>query len=97
MRTFALVGEFLVECYASAVPPEGVRRSAARAHAAAEELAHEGTPIRYVRAIFVPADETCFFLYEADSADVVREAVRRAGLSYERVSESLTTKEDEFP
>jgi hypothetical protein len=41
-------------------------------------------------AIFVPEDETCFFLYEAASADAVREVVHRAALSFERVSEART-------
>ena len=41
-------------------------------------------PVRYVRAIFVPEDETCFFLYEAGSVDAVRKAARRAGLGCER-------------
>ena len=43
--------------------------------------------MRCVRSIFVPEDETCFFLYEADSADAVRAAVERAALPSARVAE----------
>jgi hypothetical protein len=39
--------------------------------------------------VFVPEDETCFYVYEADSADDVLDAARRAGLSSERVVEAI--------
>jgi hypothetical protein len=51
--------------------------------------------VRFVRAVFVPEDETCFYLYEAASAEDVDEAVRRADLSYERLSEALTSPKGE--
>ena len=63
--------------------------SSAKARLAADELTREGTPVRYLNSIFVPEDETCFFLYQAVSADAVREAARRAALSFERVSEAV--------
>lgn len=40
----------------------------------------EGTPVRFLRSIFVPEDESCFFLYEARDPETVGEAVRRADL-----------------
>ncbi len=46
--------------------------------------------MRFLRTIFVPEDETCFFLYRAASADAARRAVDRAGLAFERISEALT-------
>ena len=42
----------------------------------------------FVRSIYVPEDETCFFLLEAGSVDGVREAVRRAAVPYERIAEA---------
>ena len=48
-----------------------------------------------MRAIFVPEDETCFFLYEAESADAVREATRLAGLSSVRITEALGARKEE--
>jgi Protein of unknown function (DUF4242) len=81
------VAEFLVEIYLSRV--NGVDASVARARAAADELTGEGTPVRYLSSIFVPEDETCFFLYQAASADAVSEAARRASLVFERVSEAV--------
>jgi hypothetical protein len=44
--------------------------------------------VRYVRAIFVPEDETCFHLFEAASPDAVYAASERAGLSAQRIVEA---------
>lgn len=81
--------EFLVELYVSRTDGAAVGRGAGRARRAAAELSREGTPVRYLRSIFVPEDETCFFLYEAVSADAVREAARRAQLPFERIAEAI--------
>jgi len=67
--------------------PECDVRSA-RARAAAQALSRGGTSVRYVSSIFVPEDETCFLLFEAESAAAVEAAVRRAQLAFERVSEA---------
>ena len=78
---------FLVETYTPAAAV--VAEIEARARRAAAELERAGTPVRYVRSIFVPADETCFHLFEAPSADTVREASERAGLSPQRIVEAV--------
>ena len=41
--------------------------------------------VRLKRSIVVPEEETCFYLFEAQSADVVQEALARSGLRSERV------------
>lgn len=82
--------EFLLELYVSRGAAALARRDAERARIAAVELTRAGTPVSWVRSIFVPEDETCYLLYEADSADAVREAARQAGLPFERVAEALT-------
>jgi hypothetical protein len=62
-------------------------------------MTREGTPIRYLRAIFLGDDEVCFHLYEAGSPELVREASRRAAIPVERVTEAedvdLTTPDPE--
>jgi hypothetical protein len=83
------VPEFVVELYVARDDGAGVEHGAERARLAAEELTLEGTPVRYVRSLFVPEDETCFYLYEAPSADAVREAARRAELPFDRVTEAV--------
>jgi Protein of unknown function (DUF4242) len=89
------MAEYLLELYVSRGDSCAVASGAERARAAAEELTEEGTPVRYMRAIFVPEDETCFFLYEAGSVEAVREAARRAGLGSERVTEALGARKGE--
>jgi hypothetical protein len=84
------VTEFLVEVYLPRGGGIALECRAAQARTAAEELTREGTFVRFLHSIFVPEDETCFFLYEAASADAVREVVHRAALSFERVSEART-------
>jgi hypothetical protein len=84
------MAEFLLELYVSRTEPETVEAGAERAQRAAEQLSCEGTPIRFLHTMFVPEEETCFYLYEAASADVVREAARRAELAPESVVEAIS-------
>jgi Protein of unknown function (DUF4242) len=79
---------YLAELYLPKAESGGVRDAAERARAAAEDLTREGTPVRYLRALFLDADETCFHLYEARSAEAVFEAARRADIPVERVVEA---------
>ena len=78
--------EFLIELYVSVDDNAAVERSARNARLAAKDLTREGRSVQYVRSIFVPEDETCFFLYEASTADDVAEAARRASLPFDRVA-----------
>ncbi len=83
------MARYLAELYLSKTGSDGLREAAVRARSAAEELSQEGRPVRYVRAIFLGEDETCFHLYEAAAAESVWEATRRAGISVERVVEAV--------
>ena len=78
------MAEYLVELYVPRTDTAAARRFAR----VAEELTRERTPARYERSIFVPDDETCFHLYEAESAEAVREVVRRAALPRGRIAEA---------
>jgi hypothetical protein len=78
--------EFLVELYVSRSDGGAVESQAQSASIAAEELTREGRPVQYVRSIFVPEDESCFFLYEAATAADVEEAARRASLPFDHVA-----------
>jgi hypothetical protein len=52
---------------------------------AARAIRGEGTPVRYVRSIFVPEDQTCLLLFEAGSPATVQQVTERAGLQVTRV------------
>ena len=84
--------EYLLERYVSRTDPSAVEAGATRARTAAAELRRAGRPVRFVRSIFVPADETCFDLFEAGSPEDVRETALRAGLRFERLAEASTLK-----
>jgi hypothetical protein len=82
------VPNYLVESYA---PRSGAAldESIARVQLAAKQIAAEGLVLRHIRSTFVPEDEICFHVFEAESPAVVDEVGRRAGLPFERVVEAM--------
>ena len=66
-----------------------VQEAAARAREASEQMRREGEGVRFLRSVFVPEDEACFFLYEGPSAESVRTAALRANLGVRRVGTAL--------
>jgi hypothetical protein len=60
-----------------------------RVRAAAKHVSRSDRDIRYVRAIYVPQDETCFYVFDASSADLVAQVSDLAGLADGRVVETL--------
>jgi hypothetical protein len=79
--------EFVAELYFSRADTAAARRAGVAARQAAEELAREGIAIELVRSIFVPEDETCLFIYEADSLESVRAGADRGGLAFDRIAQ----------
>lgn len=63
-----------------------VEEEANQARLAAEALATNGILVDYVRTTYLAEDETCFHLFEANSAEDVAEAARRAALTSGRVT-----------
>ena len=86
------MNEYLVELYVARTDAGAVERSAERLRLAAEEQTRLGTPVRYLRSIFVPEDETCFLLLEAGSAAAARDVATLAGLSFEHVAAAIETE-----
>jgi hypothetical protein len=82
--------EFVAEQYLLATGAEAAVTRAGAAREAAEQVTREGTPVEFVRSIFVPADETCIHLYRADTIESVRAAAARASLPVDRVSEATS-------
>jgi Protein of unknown function (DUF4242) len=76
---------YLVEVYQ---PRTGAHDASARARAAAEALSRAGTPIRYLRSIFVPEDETCFHVFQSSSKEAVVAASERADFEFARIAEA---------
>jgi len=63
--------------------------AAARARQATDQLRREGEHVRFLRSIFVPEDDACFFLYEGTSAESVKAAAARAELGVRRIDPAL--------
>ncbi len=80
---------YLVESYLPRSLAADARGAAGRARAAAEQLAGDGTPVRYVRSTFLPDDETCFHVFEAPSVAAVEEVSRRAGFGGARITTAV--------
>ncbi len=66
---------------------------AERARRAAEVLGAGGAPVRFLRSVYVPEDDTCFLLYEAPAEDIVAAALARAGLRAGRLATTLAAAE----
>jgi hypothetical protein len=87
--------EFIAEQYFSRTDAAAARRAGGAARRAAEELARDGVAIELVRSLFVPEDETCLFIYEADSLESVQIGAERGGLAFDRIAQAAGDLEDE--
>lgn len=93
-RSVECVQSYLAEAYVPRPRAGDVRAHERRARAAARELTHQGVPIRFLRSFFVPEDEICFYVFEADSAETVEAACTRAALRFERVIEAVDSRKE---
>jgi hypothetical protein len=90
------VQSYLAETYLARPRANELEAHERCARAAAQELRQQGTPVRFIGSMFLPADEICFYLFEAISAEAVGAACERAALRFERVVEAVDSrKEDE--
>jgi len=85
------MAEYLVELYVAQGDHLVAQQHAARAERASADLTREGRPMRCLSSIYVSEDETCFLLCEAPSAELVAEAMQRAGLRHEHISAATST------
>jgi hypothetical protein len=89
------VQSYFAEAYVARSRTSELRAHERRARAAAKELTQQGIRIRFVRSIFVPADEICFYVFEAISAEAVGAACDRAALRFERIVEAVDTRKEQ--
>jgi hypothetical protein len=87
---------FLVELYAPRCRAAEFESEVARVSAAADDLLRRGVPVRHLRSLFLPEEETCFHLFEASGTEAVEEAVRSAGLECERITLALDSESDVY-
>ncbi|HXZ56435.1 MAG TPA: hypothetical protein VEG40_02525 [Gaiellaceae bacterium] len=89
MSEHASPATYLAECFWPDLHETSVDEAAARIRESAAELTRAGTGVTLTGTILVPGDEVVFYLFDGDSADVVREACERARVPFERVVESV--------
>jgi hypothetical protein len=87
------VQSYFAEAYVARPRAGELRAHERRARAAARELSRQGTPIRFMRSIFMPADEICFYVFEAPSAEAVGVVCERAALRFARIVEAVDSRE----
>jgi len=73
--------EFLAELFTEADDREGRLALVQRAR----EAAATSAGVRFIRSIFVPDDEMCFLVFEAESAAAVAHLAEQAALPIDRV------------
>lgn len=88
----AVMTEFLVELYVSATEVERLTQLLGCAEVAAELQRAQGVPVRYVRSILVPEEETCFVFYDAPSREAAGETARLGKLAFVCIAAAQTTE-----
>jgi hypothetical protein len=82
---------FIAELYLPAARSDSVDELDRRAAAGARELVAQGVRVSLAGSTLVPEDEMVLLHYEANAREFVLEAIRRAGLTSERVVQAIET------
>jgi hypothetical protein len=88
---------YLIESYLPRSHSGELRAVVDRLRRATESLTAEGTRVRHLRSTFVPNDELCLHLLEAESATAVGEASRRAAIEPARVVQAQPVAPSDAP
>lgn len=86
---------YLVETYLARSADSEREARTLRARRAAEELRRAGTAVRFDRAIHLPEDEMCFYLFEAPSQLDAARAATLAGLEPFRIVPAVPSQGEE--
>ena len=87
---------YMVERHLPGFTTDQLPGAAGAAKSTTEQMTGEGTPVRYLRSMFVPSEEKCFCLFDGPSEEVVAEANDRAGLPYQRIIEATPITAEEL-
>jgi hypothetical protein len=84
--------EFLAETYTPRGGPDIAALAAGDITLATDHVSDQTAAVRLLGAIVVLDEETCFYLYQAPSADAVLEAMTRAGLQPGRITQATSIR-----
>ena len=79
---------YMVERDLPGITNDGLAGAQKAAIASAQKSTTSGTPVRYIRSTFVPGEARCMCLFEASTADAVRDVNESAGLPFTRIVEA---------
>ena len=88
---------YLIESYLPRSRTGELPAVVGRLRRATESLTAEGTLVRHMRSTFLPHDELCLHVLEAESAATASEASRRAAIEPARVVQALPVASSEAP
>ena len=80
---------WMVERDLQGISMEALGQAQGAAIAEAGKASAAGTPVRYLRSLFTPADGRCCCLFEAGDAAAVKQVNDAAGLPYNRIAAAL--------
>jgi hypothetical protein len=80
---------YMVERDLPGITAEQLAGAQRAAIASAQKSTTSGTPVRYIRSTFVPGESRCMCLFEASTADAVRDVNESAGLPFTRIVEAM--------
>ena len=78
----------MVECFLPRGRSTELAEVALRLSAAAGSGASAADSARYLRSAYVPEDEICFHIFEAETVEAVREASLKAFVAFDRILEA---------
>ena len=87
-RTVDAMTQYMVEGYVPGATEASLEDGRRRIEAAAEQIAADGTSIRYLGSTFVPEEESCFCWFESASVADVSRACELAGITFARIVEA---------
>lgn len=87
------LARYLVELRRPALGWSELEALTSRARASAAQLGEAGTAARFLRALYVPEDETFFLLFEAPNRECVTRVVAHAGLACNGFAETVSSSD----
>lgn len=80
---------YMVERSLKGISMEALAAAQKRAIENAQKLSGEGTPVRYIRSTFVPAEGACRCLFSAERAEDVKRLNEAAQIPFDRIVPAL--------
>lgn len=86
--------QFLVERHLPGITPDQLQAAGVRAKTCCDEMAAEGTEVRWIRSFFLPESERTFCLFQAPGRETVEEANHRARIPFEEIHDAMEMTPD---